>query len=418
MTKAGSRSSTDTKGLRQNPSPQSRTLTPSIRVDAPHEMDASISGSGADLSADPLAAPADDSAAEQLGLETLQLAAYLSSRQKELDAREAELNSHIASCDSEARAARLWLEQRQADLAVADAALDGQRQELTARAAALDEREAELTRRQRKALEREQALSQRQRALSLREQEFEERLERLAVAETARDKNGEEAAQRCARMRRQTAAGERLAADHNRAAADLERKRQAVQRRAEHVDKCRASLLQLREELGRMHRETLEIRLATEELWVQLSGAAPPAAVTRSLGHIRTRLAEQYAQANAELAEQKKELDTIRLQLNAQLEKLRDQKRLFEQWATARGRDCETQAARLVAREEQLQREENQLRAEADRWRAEQAAFQRRTTAVEIASFQPSPRKRRRGGLAPQSHSVIQNRPTRCARGP
>ena len=108
---------------------------------------------------------------------------------------------------------------------------------------------------------------------------------------------------------------DQIAAEHREAMAELEQNRQALQRRADHVDQSRSALKQLRGELGRMHRETLEIRLATEELSAQLSGAAPPAALIRSLGHIRTKLADQYRQASAELAQQKQELEAVRKEL-------------------------------------------------------------------------------------------------------
>ena len=77
---------------------------------------------------------------------------------------------------------------------------------------------------------------------------------------------------------------QQMIAEHRQAMDELSEKRQAVQRRADHLDQSRAALKQLRTELGRMHRETLEIRLSTEELWVQLSGAAPPAALDPLVG--------------------------------------------------------------------------------------------------------------------------------------
>ena len=147
-------------------------------------------------------------------------------------------------------------------------------------------------------------------------------------------------------------AAERLAtqnAELQQATAELGEKRQAVQRRADHVDQCRAALEQLRGELECIHRETLEIRLATEELWVRLSGAAPPAALVRSLGQIRAKLACQYRQAAAELAEQKKELEAIRGELNTQHEKLVEHKLRLEQWAVERQEECET-ASGVVGR--------------------------------------------------------------------
>ncbi len=160
--------------------------------------------------------------------------------------------------------------------------------------------------------------------------------------------------------------------------AGLDEKRKAVERRAEHVDQCRAALQQLREELGRMHRETLEIRLATEELWVQLAGAVPPAALVHSLGQIRTKLAEQYAQANAELAQQRQELETIRAQLAAQHEKLFEHKRQFDHWAAGRQQDTQEQASRLIAREQQLQQDEVRLREQLAQWQAQRTQHWRR----------------------------------------
>ena len=125
-----------------------------------------------------------------------------------------------------------------------------------------------------------------------------------------------------------------------------------------------------------MHRETLEIRLATEELWAQLSGAAPPAALTQSLGRIRAKLAEQYRQAQAETAEQKKELEAIRGELVAEHEKLVEQKRQFERWAAGCQEDCQQQASRLVAREQQLRDREIELRQQSQRWQAERLRYQ------------------------------------------
>jgi hypothetical protein len=169
---------------------------------------------------------------------------------------------------------------------------------------------------------------------------------------------------------------ERLAAEHRQAIDELERKRQAVERRADHADHRHTALEQLRGELERMHRETLEIRLATEELWVRLSGAAPPAALSRSLGRIRSKLAEHYCQADAELRGQKEELEGLRRQMIEQHAKLVEHKRQVERWAAARLEQAEQQAARLVAREDQLRAREAELQDQSHRWRAERLEFQ------------------------------------------
>ena len=137
------------------------------------------------------------------------------------------------------------------------------------------------------------------------------------------------------------------------------------------MDRSRATLEQLRGELDRLHRETLEIRLATEELWVQLSGAAPPAALVQSLGRIRGKLAEHYRLANAELHAQKEELERTRGQLAEQHDKLAHERRRFEQWAATQQKETQQQASRLIARERQLDRRETELRTHSQQWQVE-----------------------------------------------
>jgi septal ring factor EnvC (AmiA/AmiB activator) len=158
--------------------------------------------------------------------------------------------------------------------------------------------------------------------------------------------------------------------------AEVESKREMLDKQAENVERCSTALKQLRAELQRLHRETLEIRLATEELWAQLSGAAPPAALTRSLGRIRTQLADQYRSANAELLEQKKELSSIRDELADQYEKLVGQRRKFETWAVGRQQEAEIQAARLIAREQELGEAETRVAEESRRWEIERREFE------------------------------------------
>ena len=167
-----------------------------------------------------------------------------------------------------------------------------------------------------------------------------------------------------------------MAADQVRLAAEIEQKRREVQQRSEQADQAHAALEQFRAELGRMHRETLEIRLATEELWAELSGSAPPAALTRSLGRIRSRLADHYRMANLELHQKKEELQQLRGQLSQQYEKLVRQKRNFDAWALQCREEVEQQAARLLARGEDLDRREADMGEYARRAQAEKLELQ------------------------------------------
>jgi septal ring factor EnvC (AmiA/AmiB activator) len=139
-----------------------------------------------------------------------------------------------------------------------------------------------------------------------------------------------------------------------------------------------------------MHRETLEIRLATEELWVQLSGTAPAATLTQTLGQVRAKLAEQYRMANTELAGQRKELDEIRAQLAQQHEKLMVQKRDLDAWASRRQEEIQEQAARLVAREQELERQDAEFQQRSRESQIEQLDYRRQIFSLRM-QLQKSP---------------------------
>jgi DNA repair exonuclease SbcCD ATPase subunit len=323
------------------------------------------------------AAVSDEPASEQVRLQAVQLAGHLRERQRELDDRQAALNCQMARLESDARAARLWLGEQQAELSARGEALAAGRQELSRRQQELSDQQASLSEQQQELSQQQTRLLEQEQELALREREVEKCLGRLAAAEAAVQLREQQAAERLAAAEQSASLGQRLADEHAEALAEMDQKRQAVERRAEHVEQSRAALRQLRDELGRMHRETLEIRLATEELWAQLSGAAPPAALVRSLGQIRSKLAQQYAQAGAELSQQKRELEAIRGQLAVGHEKLIEHKRQFDQWTAGRQQDTQQQATRLIAREQHLHQEEVRLREQFVQWQAERRKYRR-----------------------------------------
>jgi hypothetical protein len=243
---------------------------------------------------------ADEPPGEQVRLQADQLAAHLRTRQKELDHREAEVNARAARVESEERAVRLWYTQREAELAAHRQEAAGPPATPTLSAPDADE-----------------------------------------VAAT--DTNDAE-----------------RASEQQRSVETIAVQRLAVQRRAEYVDRSRLALKKLRGEVARIHRDTLENRLAMEELWAQLSGIAPPAALTQSLARIRAKLGDQYRQANAELAFQKKELEAIRDQLVQQHDDLVRRKQQFDDWSAASLEQTQKDASRLIALERQLCRQDGQ----------------------------------------------------------
>jgi len=405
----------DTEQCRAESAPEASAAQIGTRVDPPHVAATPATASAADgqqegdcpdfrattrsvgpkMGLSPSSdTPAQPSAiAERLRLQAEQLAAHLRARQQELDHRQAQINANMAQLDGDARAARLWLAEREAELKQRAEGLAGQEGEVQARLSRLAAVEVALRERLHTDAGADSARQQAEADHQLRARE--EVLRCTAEGLEARGRQIEQAEARLADLHAETqqlhqqlleerrevqeegrAERERLAAERQAEEEELAKKRQAVQRRAEHMDQCRLALRQLRAELGRMHRETLEIRLATEELWVQLSGAAPPAALTHSLGRIRSKLAEHYRLANAELQEQKAELEGIRSQLAEQYAKLVQQKRQFDQWAAARRAEAQQEAERLVTRERQLHEQETDLHDRCHRWQAERLQYQ------------------------------------------
>ena len=62
------------------------------------------------------------------------------------------------------------------------------------------------------------------------------------------------------------------------------------------------------------------------------------------------------------LRRQEEELRKIQLELAEQHQKLVEQKNQFDQWAAARQNEADAQAARLAAREQQLERRQSGAR--------------------------------------------------------
>jgi chromosome segregation ATPase len=355
--------------IRGSKAPSVTELVAETRIDLPHsaantaEFEEAAVAPATDVDSrldaeslgcdEPASPPPDPEAiSQQVQAQAGQLAEHLRHRQQELDHREARLNAWSAQLERDARAARLWLDEQIAALeetAEPAETIVLQEEAIRRMAEALAEKERRLA-------ESESELERQRAAL----QQFHEQLtaDRQLLEEESRARR------------------ERLAADHAHQATEIEQKRREVQQRSEQADQAHAALEQFRTELGRMHRETLEIRLATEELWAELSGSAPPAAMTRSLGRIRSRLADHYRMANLELQQKKEELEQLRGQLSQQYEKLVRQKHNFDAWAAECREEVEQQTARLLAQGEDLDRRKAELGEYVRRAQAEKLELQ------------------------------------------
>ncbi len=183
-------------------------------------------------------------------------------------------------------------------------------------------------------------------------------------------------AQREELHRREQKRSQAAADQRDKMQVELEAKRKQLALRSEQLDCAQTALRHLRAELSEMHRQTLELRLATEELWMQLSGTIPPATLTRSLSRIRGSLAETYRVENAELARRKLELRSIGSELAEDHKSLQQQKVELDAWIVRHQREIEQQAQRLVAREQELHDQEAGFEEKARGWATSRLEYQ------------------------------------------
>jgi hypothetical protein len=415
-------SSTQTEtALPESPKKGVLALLQDTRIDAAHTLNgpdsdilpAAVSDSGIDSNIDsdivdsaekvPVHTadefPKADITSEQLQRQAEQLAHFLRDRQGELDHREAQLNAEIAQLETDLRMERLCFSEREAEQELRRQELDIREKEilerlerLAAADAALQRKtgaEAELAARSAgHTLEKVQPARQASNLNDQRQQKLEEAENRLALAQAETRKFQEQLTAQRRELREEIhRERQRLIAQQRQALAELEKKRQVLDRRAKHADQCRAGLLELRAELQQMHRETMEIRLATEELWIKLSGAAPPDALTHPLGRIRNRLAEQYRLANAEMLKQKDELERIRDQLVEQYRILVEQKQQFERQIDAGWSESQQQAAMLTTREQALLQQQTRFEEESQQWHVARMQYEQeiRLLRLELA---------------------------------
>lgn len=303
-----------------------------------------------------------------------------------------ETKPHNSARETQLREREEWLTEekehlarRERELQVWQGKLDQQRDELDVASAGVNGRELQLV---------------------IRQQEIEtalKRFERLGVSEQRMAKLQEEQAQFAARTRYLDEAEALLAENQTKLAsekqvletsrreydAELLRGRQALHADAakqqaefklqsDQLSRRETELEQRAESLDRMHfelqttqREVLEMRLATEETWAQLTGVLAPATLTRSIAQVRAKLADQYQQMLADMAERRGELRTTANEVSAQYEQLRKHRDELQAWAERRNQDFAELASRLVAREQELDRQQVHYERLESRWQAE-----------------------------------------------
>lgn len=338
-----------------------------------------------------------DSHARQLGLE-------LERRQAELDAREEELNRRSAEMDQELRRARLWLEERRREIEEREVEIGSKRADVEARLERVVASEHELQAvRSSKQRENERAISecdvpasafvpvvelvaaptaQVNTALADQLATRERRLKESETLLAAEYRTLAETQQRFAEEKvawQTNMQSERRAWDEQRSRQEtaFARRHAALVERAQQLDARGESLEQLQRDLAAGQRETLELRVAVQELWLQLSGRMAPASMMQAIAESRAKLAANYRSVGGEFEAAEKRLRHAAEQLAKQVSDAKEQRRQFQTWADERQAAIERQAARLVAREQELDAQDQSFREQERAWHEQKQAFRR-----------------------------------------
>ncbi len=307
--------------------------------------------------------------------------AKLDARQQETDRLWQELTEQRNECQDQQRQLQSQsteLEQARAELLSLEAELDNQQADLAAREAQISARQIEVE----AAVKRFEGLGvTEQRVAELAEQnaEFVARARHLDEAEKqlAEEKerlkkqrlemeNDHKQTQEAFLLERRRIEAER--AETQQLASQFEQRSAASEGE---IAQRRAALEQLQAELEAGQREVLEMRLATEETWAQLAGALAPATLTRSIAQVRAKLSDHYQHTLREISESRTQLETIGKQLHAEHGRLDEQKAKIQLWAKRREEDIEQRAARLIARERELDRQQQHYEQLEVRWACE-----------------------------------------------
>ena len=147
-----------------------------------------------------------------------------------------------------------------------------------------------------------------------------------------------------------------------------QQREELLQRRGDEIAKRQAALDQMQANVTRTHREALELRLATEQLWSQIGEKTSPQALAETLGQLRSKISEHYQVADESLANRRDELQAMAVRLDDQQMRIQNDREELQKWFERRNEEVEFQAARLVAREQELESQQAQNAAIREKW--------------------------------------------------
>ncbi|TWT48466.1 hypothetical protein [Botrimarina hoheduenensis] len=153
--------------------------------------------------------------------------------------------------------------------------------------------------------------------------------------------------------------------------ADARTINETAERRDAELDRREEALRQMQTEMQQTQRDVLEMRLATEETWAQLTGLLAPAALTRSIAKVRGELADHYGRTLDEISQSRGDLRDAADKLASEFAELDRRRISLEEWANRRYEELGGVAQRLQDREQELDRQQRQFERSELHWAAE-----------------------------------------------
>lgn len=342
---------------------------------------------------------------------------WIRERNEEFHEREAELTKRIADQESQIRG-----------LSLSEAVLDESRQQYARQLQTQEEqlrvREMSLAEAQQRLLEETDALRQARQELNLERHKMESELvarrqkmdaELLAgrqheMASQEMEKNLHDRIQRLDEQERSldeqwrqlhsdredfqghmTEAEEQLHSERQKLIDQLrkfeeqqERQHKVWEGRQERLDEQQITLQRIRNDILRLHREALEMRLVAEQLWSQMTAHLPPSDLTHGLSKLRSQLADEYRLAQQELTNQKTCLEDLLGKLDEKRRELAAQRDELMGWFTRRQNDVSQQTALLAKREAQLEQDKRDCQEAQQRWQNERRELQRQIRKLTV----------------------------------
>jgi len=178
---------------------------------------------------------------------------------------------------------------------------------------------------------------------------------------------------------RQRFRGERETWDQERQAqrAEIRRQQDMLTLHAENLEGRKSRLDQLRVELEETHRETLEMRMAVEEAWAQLTQASGSDAAQERVDQARSALSDHFAQLRESLAQQCQGLLNEQSQHQQQQNEFREERQKLTEWISVRDKSLQQREEQLSGEADDLQKRHASFAAENEARIAEKADTER-----------------------------------------